>query len=118
MKRKSVILKRIAKNLAHFHPEHPDCFMCPTSLSIIPLRQSEKISEAHITPKFSEGTLKTFLCTSCNSKFGSHQDKWLGEYIRPSKSGKTILSTTKQTGRFSVNDIPVSGLASPRFLVH
>ncbi len=83
--------------------------MCPTCLSPISLKLSHTISEAHITPKYSGGTLKTYLCTGCNSKFGAHQDKWLGEYLRLRASGRSLFSTTKQTGRFSVNDIAVSG---------
>ena len=83
--------------------------MCPTCLKVVSLSDLNKISEAHILPKFSGGRLKTYLCSDCNSKFGTNQDKWLGEYLQLRKSGKTVFGVTKQAGRFSINGIPVSG---------
>jgi hypothetical protein len=81
-KLKTKLLKRYADNLKCFYPDLNDYFICPTCFSKIPIKETGSISEAHIIPKAAGGSFKTFLCCKCNSLFGSHQDKWFGEFIK------------------------------------
>ena len=47
--------------------------------------------------------LATWLCRWCNSRFGTHQDKWLGEYLRLSKQeNSSFLHAKHQAGFFEI----------------
>jgi len=84
--------------------------MCPICKKVIPLKEKNKISEAHIIPKVAGGKLKTFLCRECNSKLGSKQDKWFGEYTRiQNQVPPTMFSTKIKEGFFEIDDDKLQG---------
>lgn len=112
--KKTIVLERIAQNLRVFYPELSQHFMCPTCLSVLSLTERSKISEAHIVPRAARGSLKTFICTSCNSKFGANQDRWLGEYYQLrreflNRKEATILDAPTKPGYFTIDDVRVQG---------
>lgn len=80
--RKRRELEVLASSLASFCTGISDQFRCPVCLIDTPLVDDRKITDAHIIPQAAGGTLSTYLCQSCNSLFGSRQDKWFGEYVR------------------------------------
>lgn len=107
---KKKILEMLSKNLEVFYPRLKNHFMCPTCSEKIPLKQKHRISQAHIIPKAAAGQLKTFLCSDCNSRFGSQQDKWFGEFVRlASQKQASILSTAIKDGHFLVDGVRVNG---------
>jgi hypothetical protein len=79
---KTQYLKLLSENLSLVDSRKKDMFICPTCLNEIKINDFDNISEAHIIPKAAKGTLKTFLCRKCNSRFGTKQDKWFGEIIK------------------------------------
>ncbi len=106
---KKRILRIFSENLSKFHPDLTDHFMCPVCLGIIPLKETSRISKAHIFPKYAKGNLLTVLCTKCNNDFGSKQDKWFGEFLHLIENNKHALQSRKKTGYFKVNGIKVNG---------
>lgn len=48
---KTSVLKMLSANLKVFFSELQEHFLCPTCLTKIPLKDKERISEAHIIPK-------------------------------------------------------------------
>ncbi len=107
---KREILGMLSDNLAHFHPDIKNHFMCPTCLKKIPIAEVDSISEAHIIPKAAGGTFKTLLCRKCNSVFGSKQDKWFGELVRLSQSEKSSIMETRIKERyFEINGLKING---------
>jgi hypothetical protein len=112
--KKSVILERMVENLRAFYPELDQHFMCPTCLAVFPVSERSRISEAHIVPRAAGGSLKTYICTACNSKFGAHQDRWLGEYLQlrrqfRASSKATILDSPSKPGYFAIDGTRVQG---------
>jgi len=108
--RRARIAARLAESAHLFYPERVDQFLCPTSLDWLPLSDTDSITEAHILPKAAGGRLWTLACRRCNSKFGSRQDKWLGEYLQLSRLEQpTIFHATTQRGYFFIGDVRVSG---------
>lgn len=107
--KKAALLQRLAASLGNFYPELDAHFACPTCLKIISINSRKEISDAHIVPRSAGGNLMTVICTSCNSDFGSHQDKWLGEYIHLRSSKSSILHTRHQLGHFFVAGERVGG---------
>ena len=109
--KKNNILLMLARNLKSFYPDLQNHFMCPTCLAKIPIENKNLITDAHIVPKSAKGRIKTFLCQSCNSKFGTKQDKWFGEFVKidDPKSDNTILSTTIKDGHFFIDGMQVNG---------
>ena len=100
----------LSENLEMFLPEYKNSFMCPTCMCIIPTANLNEISEAHIVPKAAGGKLKTFLCTKCNNKFGTKQDKWFGEIIKiANDENASILSSGIRDGYFMIDGIKVNG---------
>jgi hypothetical protein len=81
MKSRDMIVERLAASFRKFCPEVVDSWMCPTCLEVIPCHRRQEANEAHIVPQPAGGTLITVLRRDCNSKFGTKQDKWLGEYL-------------------------------------
>ena len=105
---KDELLKRLARGVNSFFPELTNHFICPTCLERIELPSDGKITVAHIIPQAAHGRLKTFLCKSCNSAFGSRQDKWFGETVRLKRSGQ-LLSTKFQDKHYEIDGVRVNG---------
>lgn len=106
---KHVILDRISTNAAKFDAGNTGYFVCPTCLSKISVKSTSEITKAHILPRYSGGTLKTYLCRRCNSAFGQDQDYWLGEYLYLTDGPKGFWATRKQKPTFRVNGVEVRG---------
>jgi len=107
---KNDIIKKLSENLSMFFPDFREYFMCPTCLAKLPIRDKDKISEAHIIPKIAGGTIKTLLCTDCNNFFGSNQDKWFGELIRIANSDRpSVFSTNIKEGYFIIDEHRING---------
>lgn len=107
---KKKILEMLSKNLEVFYPSLKNHFMCPTCLKQISLKEKHRISEAHIIPKAAAGQFKTYLCSDCNSRFGSRQDKWFGEFVRLTAQKKpSILSTNIKDGYFLIDGVRANG---------
>jgi hypothetical protein len=106
---KQVILDRISANGTKFDAGNEGYFVCPTCLSKTSLRSASEITKAHIIPRYSGGTLATYLCRRCNSAFGRDQDYWLGEYLYLTDGSKGLLATRKQKPTFRVNGVEVRG---------
>jgi hypothetical protein len=107
---KTTILTRFAANLHAHRPELREHFLCPTCLTVIPLQEKHRISEAHIIPKAAGGTAETYLGKKCNDRFGSRQDKWLGEWVRLAKDpARSLLSTKIKDGHFWIDEMKVNG---------
>lgn len=107
---KMQILRMFSDNLKVFFPELQDHFMCPTCLTPIPLENKKRITEAHIIPKAAQGKLKTYLCSKCNSRFGSKQDKWFGEYLKMiNKDIPEVFSTDIRDGYFWIDGKKING---------
>lgn len=107
--RKSEILKRMSSSSAKFDAAYIGSFVCPTCLKPVPLGSKSEITEAHIVPKYSGGSLKTYLCKKCNGDFGAKQDHWFGEYVYLVSSGKGLFATKKQNRTFIMNGVKVTG---------
>jgi len=107
---KNRIANMLSKNLRMFFPNLRAHFMCPTCLAKFPVGDKNRISEAHIIPKAAGGKLKTLLCTKCNNRFGSNQDKWFGELIKIAKAPhSSVLSTSIKDGHFMIAGHRVNG---------
>jgi hypothetical protein len=86
-------------------------WLCPTCLRVIPRNQSKEITAAHIVPRAAGGGLITVLCRSCNSKFGTNQDKWLGEFLCLLGSNQPFpFSTTIRSHSFEIDGVRVGGI--------
>jgi hypothetical protein len=107
--RKRKILERVSSNAVKFDAAYIGKFVCPTCLVPIPLDLKSEITEAHIIPKYSGGSLKTYLCNTCNSHFGNNQDHWFGEYVYLASSEKGFFATRKQNRTFTMNGVKVAG---------
>jgi hypothetical protein len=111
--KKGILVGRIAENLRSFYPELDRHFMCPTCLAVLPIAESSRISEAHITPRAAGGSLKTYICKDCNDKFGASQDRWLGDYLqlrrRFQERQATFLDMPSKPGYFVVDGTRVQG---------
>ncbi|MBI4478457.1 MAG: hypothetical protein HY651_00360 [Acidobacteria bacterium] len=105
---KEELLKRLARGVHSFFPELTNHFICPTCLERVELPGDGKITVAHIIPQAAGGRLKTFLCKSCNSTFGSRQDKWFGETVQLKRSGK-LLSTKIRERYYEIDGVRVNG---------
>jgi len=107
---KADILNLLSGNLEVFLPHLHGYFLCPICLAQIPLREKNKITEAHIIPKAAGGKLKTYLCCNCNSLLGAKQDKWFGEYMRLASQEKSSIFETKiKDGGFWIEGVRVNG---------
>src|SRR5215210_5706152 len=108
--KKALILSRLAANLRACYPELDQHFMCPTCLATFPVTEVAKISEAHIVPDAAGGSLKTYICTDCNSQFGAKQDRWLGEHLKLQQNkNTTFLDTSSKPGYFKIGEVRVQG---------
>lgn len=107
--KKEKILKRLAKSASQFDADYQERFVCPACLRSIPIDRVAEITQAHILPRYSGGSLKTLLCKQCNSSFGARQDLWLGEYLHLCSSGWRVFDTRKQRRHFVVNGQRVPG---------
>lgn len=99
----------MSSSSAKFDAAYIGSFVCPTCLELIPLGSKSEITEAHIVPKYSGGSLKTYLCKKCNGDFGAKQDHWFGEYVYLANSGKGLFATKKQNRTFTMNGVKVTG---------
>jgi len=107
---KAIVLERLAQFAVSVEQFYPGCvnqFICPTCLSRIDISQHELVTDAHVIPKAAGGRLTTVLCKACNDKFGTRQDKWLGEHLRIVQGTRTFLDI--QEGHFTVDGVRVSG---------
>jgi hypothetical protein len=110
MKSRDVIVERLAASLQKFYPKFLDCWMCPTCLRVIPCSRHEEASEAHIVPQAAGGSITTVLCRSCNSQFGTQQDRWLGEFLRIVRSNQPFpFSAPSRNNYFVYDGIRVGG---------
>lgn len=107
--KKKKILEMLSENLKVFRPDLRGVFLCPVCFKEIPLAHKSKISEAHIIPKAAKGTLKTFLCTKCNSAFGTKQDKWFGEFLNIEQSGSIFANNSSKTRAFEIDGVKING---------
>jgi hypothetical protein len=55
------------------------------------------------------GRVTTLLCVTCNSGFGSRQDKWIGEYLHIVLRNGSILDAKSQKGHFEIGGVRVAG---------
>ncbi|GEM_PF-1909044 len=106
--KKIKILRMLADSLEIFRPDLADVFICPVCFKEIPIAQKSKISEAHIIPKAAKGTLKTYLCVTCNNTFGTKQDKWFGEFLNIQNKG-SIFTRSNKTRSFEIDGIKING---------
>lgn len=111
-KNKHRMLDAASRSVARFYPEHAEVFICPACLRKIPISKTCQITDAHILPKAAGGKIKTFLCQRCNSRYGSAQDKWLGEYLnmlKPPGLSLSLFKAKQQDGYFDINGQRVNG---------
>ncbi len=101
----------LSDNFSEFDPQFKNHFMCPTCTLVFSLSDElDQISYAHIEPKAAGGGLATYLCRSCNSRFGANQDKWYGEWLRLARvDSSTIFDTKIKEFEFEYDGIPVQG---------
>jgi hypothetical protein len=110
MKHKKDILGLLSTDLEHYFPDLKNHFMCPVCLKKMPIARIDSISTAHIIPKAAGGRLTTFLCSQCNSTFGSKQDKWFGELVRLLDDRKlSVLATKIKDGYFVIDGVKING---------
>lgn len=104
-------LRMLSDSFIEFDPQSKNHFVCPTCIRVFSLSDElDQISYAHIEPKAAGGGLATYLCKSCNSRFGTNQDKWYGEWLRLARDDSaTIFDTKIKEPRFKYEDIPVGG---------
>jgi len=104
-------LNMLSQNLRVFRPELVDIFVCPTCLKQFNTSQFRKeITEAHIIPRAVGGKKTTFLCKSCNSQFGTKQDKWFGELIKLNRGGlPALFASNVRDGHFKIDGEKVNG---------
>lgn len=102
-------LREVARAVQAFYPELTGIFICPTCLRHYPISRPKEISNAHILPRAAKGTIKTYLCRSCNSRFGAGQDKWFAEYLNTNFKPNPVMSATHQDGSFTANGLRVNG---------
>jgi hypothetical protein len=109
-KRKHRIAKYLARQLSNFYPEYRDQFLCPACLTALHVDDSRNFTEAHIVPEAAGGRLTTVLCRSCNSRFGAHQDKWMGELLHVQKSDEPWFMAAKtKRDYFEIDGVRVRG---------
>lgn len=106
---KQKYLNELGVNLQYYYPVRTDCFLCPVCLNFTSLKFKNKISIAHIVPKYAKGNLKTLLCQKCNSDFGRKQDKWFGEFLRLLKEEKHYLQTAIKPSYFHIDGVKING---------
>ncbi len=53
--------------------------------------------------------MKTYACKGCNSRFGSKQDKWMGEYVRLRKRGESIFHTALKKNYLEIEGVRAGG---------
>jgi HNH endonuclease len=110
MMNKHVIFERLAASLQKFSPEIGDNWLCPTCLRVIPRSQPNEVTEVHIVPQAAGGGIATVLCRRCNSQFGAHQDRWLGEFLRMLRSNQPFpFSPPTRSNFFEIDGARVGG---------
>jgi len=91
--------------------------MCPACLHTFEFNKKEdlaNITKGHIVPESAGGRQWTILCKSCNSTFGSKQDKWLGEYlVLLSTPGNTVLDAKTKNPKLEINGVKVNATIGP-----
>ncbi len=102
-------LNNLSTSLEAFGPGYHGKFLCPTCLSIIDLANFSAITRAHILPHAGGGSMTTWLCSDCNSRFGTSQDKWLAEYMRFIE-GRSFFSDGVTKGSITIEDISLNGV--------
>ena len=108
---KTRALGGLAKSLSYFDPSAKDVFRCPACLRDVPIDRPAEITVAHLIPQYAAGTLTTWLCKACNSKFGSRQDKWFGEYARlRTMVNPSVLDSKIKAPTFDIGGIRVAGV--------
>lgn len=108
---RSKLVNDLSEHLLSFGSIYEGKVVCPTCLNKFNLKdEQDKFSAAHILPEAAGGQEWTFLCRSCNSRFGEKQDKWFGEYLHILSNPKATLLDAKTKSRYiSVNGEKVSG---------
>jgi hypothetical protein len=105
---KSERLRHLSATLEEFDANYRGQFLCPTCLETILLQDSSHITRAHILPRAAEGNVTTWLCSSCNSRFGQGRDRWLGEYLQYLNAG-SLFDPGISKGQIRIEGIPVQG---------
>ena len=110
MKKRTKISLKLSEDLFKFDSNLRDKFMCPICSKIYEAKDKVNITNAHIMPEAAGGKDLTLLCRSCNSRFGSNQDKWFGEHLNIiSQKNKTVLSAKTKSKYVSINGKSVRG---------
>lgn len=110
MKKRTEISLKLSEDLCKFDSNLNGKFMCPVCSDIYEARDKVNITDAHIIPEAAGGKLLTLLCRSCNSIFGSNQDKWFGEYLNVVLGkGKTVLSAKTKSKYVNINGESIRG---------
>ncbi len=109
-------LRELSEDLARFDERMTGTFRCPVCLKEILLERNELshdddvVSEEHIIPISVGGKITSFLCTTCNSRFGQQQTRWLSEYIAIREGGGLFHpDPRRQRASASANGYKISG---------
>ncbi|NTU95745.1 MAG: HNH endonuclease [Bacteroidales bacterium] len=115
-KSRSDLANYLSAHLNSFGEKYEDIVVCPTCLGEFSVKaDQEKFSAGHILPEVAGGQEWTFLCRSCNSRFGEKQDKWFGEYLHILNIPTgTFLDAKTKNKYISVNGEVVRGDISVR----
>jgi len=104
------MIMRASRSVEKFYPELREVFICPICLRRRPVDDISEITQAHILPKAAGGRWTTLLCRRCDNTFGTHQDKWFGEYLNLIKSpSPDIFRAKHQAGHFHISGQRVNG---------
>ncbi|GHB70875.1 hypothetical protein GCM10008107_20420 [Psychrosphaera saromensis] len=110
MKKTIHIVNKLATDLTAFYIDKKNIFMCPSCFNEFNFNDRKNITAAHIIPNVSGGKEITVLCKKCNSKFGTKQDKWFGEYLNVYLNETATILAAKTKGKYlKVNGIKVRG---------
>jgi hypothetical protein len=102
------ILAEISDNLSFFDQSLKGYFLCPVCFNKIAIEELNEITEAHIIPNASGGTLKSWLCKKCNNTLGTNQDKWLGEYLNAIRNRSLFANGITKKG-ITIDGIELNG---------
>ena len=95
------LVEELNRNLLSFGNCFGNCVICPTCLNKFALdTDQDKFTAGHILPEASGGDEWTFLCKSCNSTFGTKQDKWFGEYLNILANPSATLLDAKSMSKY------------------
>lgn len=110
-KARKELAKSLSEHLSVFGDQLSGKLLCPTCMKMFDSsKDTHLLTAGHIIPEASGGKEWTLLCKTCNSEFGSKQDKWFGEYlIALTAPNGTFLHAKTMSKYVSVNGETVSG---------